>query len=45
MKIRNMKLAEINSWYSKVYGENAMSGGMVRKWVRHFNIGCKNMND
>jgi len=28
-----------------VYGDNAMSDGMVRKWVRMFNEGRENMND
>jgi len=28
-----------------VYGENAMSDGMVRKWVRMFNEGRQNVHD
>jgi len=28
-----------------VYGDNAMSVGMVRKWVRMFNEGRKNVHD
>jgi len=28
-----------------VYGDNAMSGGMVRKWVRMFNEGRENVHD
>jgi hypothetical protein len=29
----------------EIYGENAMSDGMVRKWVRKFNEGRHNVND
>ena len=29
----------------QVYGDNAMSDGMVRKWVRMFNEGRKNVHD
>jgi len=28
-----------------VYGDNVMSDGMVRKWVRMFNEGQENMHD
>jgi len=28
-----------------VYGDNAMSDGMVRKWVRMFNVGRENVHD
>jgi len=28
-----------------VYGDNAMSDGMVRKWVRMFNEGLENLHD
>ena len=28
-----------------MYGDNAMSDGMVRKWVRMFNEGRENVND
>jgi len=28
-----------------VYGDNAMSDGMVRKWVRMFNEGPENVHD
>jgi len=28
-----------------VYGDNAMSNGMVRKWVRVFNEGRENVHD
>jgi hypothetical protein len=29
----------------QVYGDNAMSDGMVRKWVRMFNVGRENVHD
>ena len=29
----------------QVYGDNAMSDGMVRKWVRMFNEGRENVHD
>ena len=29
----------------QVYGDNAMSDGMVRKWVRVFNEGRENVHD
>jgi len=28
-----------------VYGDNAMSDGMIRKWVRMFNEGRENLHD
>jgi len=28
-----------------MYGDNAMSDGMVRKWVRMFSEGRENMHD
>ena len=28
-----------------MYGDNAMSDGMVRKWVRMFNEGRENVHD
>jgi hypothetical protein len=37
------------SWHSsstcEVYGEHAMNDSMVRRWMRHFNEGCKNVHD
>jgi hypothetical protein len=36
---RNVKPADIHCQICEVYGENAMSDGMVRKWVRKFNEG------
>ena len=40
-----MKPADIHCQICEVYGENAMSDGMVKKWVRKFNEGRDNMHD
>ena len=40
----NVKLADIHRQICEVYNENAMSEGMVRKWVRKFSDG-HNMHD
>jgi hypothetical protein len=40
-----VKLADIHHQICTVYGENAMSDGMVRKWVIKFNKGCDNMHE
>jgi hypothetical protein len=40
-----VKLADIHRQICEVYGENAMSDGMVRKWVRQFNEGRENVHD
>jgi transposase len=45
LNVRNVKLADIHRQICEVYGENAMSDGMVRKWVRKFNEGCDNVHD
>jgi len=37
--------SEIHHQIRQVYGDNAMSDGMVRKWVRMFNEGRENEND
>lgn len=42
---RNVKPAEIYRQIQDVYGENAISEGMVRKWVRMFNEGRTNVHD
>ena len=42
---RSVKLADIHRQICEVYGENAMSDGMVRKCVRKFNEGCDNVHD
>jgi len=36
---RNVLSSEIHHQICQVYGDNAMSGGMVRKWIRMFNEG------
>jgi len=36
---------EIHHQICQVYGDNAMSDGMVRKWVRTFNEGRENAHD
>jgi len=37
--------SEIHHQICQVYGDNAMSDGMVRKWVRMFNEGGENVHD
>ena len=37
--------SEIHHQICQVYGDNAMSDGMVRKWVRVFNEGRENVQD
>jgi len=37
--------SEIHHHICQVYGDNAMSDGMVRKWVRMFNEGQENVHD
>ena len=37
--------SEIHYEICQVYGNNAMSDGMVRKWVRMFNEGRENVHD
>jgi len=39
LKARNVLPSEIHHQTFQVYGDNAMSDGMVRKWVRMFNEG------
>jgi len=41
---RNVLPSEIHYQICQVYGDNAMSGGMVRKWVRMFNEGRENVH-
>jgi histone-lysine N-methyltransferase SETMAR len=45
LNARNVKLADIHCKICEVYGENAMSDGMVRKWVRQFNESRENVHD
>ncbi|GBM09411.1 hypothetical protein AVEN_184109-1 [Araneus ventricosus] len=41
----NVKQAEIHRQLVEVYGENVMTDGMVRKWVRQFNDVLTNVYD
>jgi len=45
MNARNVMPSEIHHQICKVYGDNAMSDGMVRKWVRMFSEGRENVHD
>ena len=45
LNARNVKPAEIHRQICEVYGENAMSGGMMRKWVRKVNEGRDNVHE
>jgi transposase-like protein len=40
-----MKLADIHRQLCEVYGEHAMSGSTVRRWVRLFTEGRENVHD
>ena len=42
---RNVLPSEIHHQICQVYGDNAMSDGMVRKWVRMFNEGRENVHN
>jgi len=45
LKARNVLPSEIHHQICQVYGDNAMSHGMVRKWVRMFHEGRENVHD
>jgi hypothetical protein len=45
LNARNVKPADIHRQICEVHGENAMSDGMVRKWVRTFSDDCDNVHD
>ena len=45
LNARNGLPSEIHHQICQVYGDNAMSDGMVRKWVRMFNGGRENVHD
>ena len=45
LKAGNVLPSEIHHHICQVYGDNAMSDGMVRKWVRMFNEGRENVHD
>jgi len=45
LNTRNVLPSEIHHQICQMYGDNAMSDGMVRKWVRMFNEGRENLHD
>jgi len=45
LNARNVLPSEIHHQIVQVYGDNAMSDDMVRKWVRMFNEGRENVHD
>jgi len=45
LNVRNVLPSEIHHQICQVYGDNAMSDGIVRKWVRMFNEGRENVHD
>ena len=45
LNARNVLLTEIHHQICQVYGDNATSDGMVRKWFRMFNEGRENVHD
>jgi hypothetical protein len=45
LNAKNVCLAEIYRQVCEVYGENAMSHGMVRRWCRMFSEGRTNVHD
>jgi transposase len=45
LNAKNVRPAEIYRQVCEVYGENAMSDGMVRRWCRMFSEGRTNVHD
>ena len=45
LKARNVLPSEIRHQICQVYGDNAMSDGMFRKWVRMFDEGRENVHN
>ena len=45
LSAKGLKAVEIHHKICEVYGQNIMSDGMVRKWVRVFKDGWKNVHD
>jgi len=39
LNTKNVLPSQIHHQICQVYGDNVMTGGMVRKWVRTFNAG------
>ncbi|GBM16608.1 hypothetical protein AVEN_88950-1 [Araneus ventricosus] len=44
LNAKKVKPAEIHRQLVEIYGENVMTDGMVRKWVRHFKDGRTNVH-
>ena len=44
LNARNVLPSEIHHQICQVYGDNAMSDGMVRKFIRMFNEGRENVH-
>jgi len=45
LNARNVLPSEIHHQIFQVYGDNVMSDGMVRKWVRMLNEGRENVHN
>ena len=45
LNVRNVLPREIHHQICQVFGDNAMSDGMVKKWVQMFNEGRENVHD
>ncbi|GBM20158.1 hypothetical protein AVEN_5683-1 [Araneus ventricosus] len=45
LNAKNVKPAKIHRQLIEIYGENLMTDGMVRKWVRQFNDERSNVHD
>jgi len=45
LNARNVLPSEIHHQICQVYGDNALSDGMVKKWVRMLNEGRENVHD
>ncbi|GBN49171.1 Histone-lysine N-methyltransferase SETMAR [Araneus ventricosus] len=45
LNAKNVKPAEIHRQLVEIYGENVMTDGMIRKWVRQSNDGRTNVHD
>ncbi|XP_023228114.1 putative uncharacterized protein FLJ37770 [Centruroides sculpturatus] len=45
LNAKNVKPVEIHRQLVEIYGENVMSDGMVRKWVRQFNAERTDVHD
>jgi len=45
LNARNVLPSESHHQIHQVYGDNAMSDGMVKKWIRMFNLVRENVHD